>query len=48
MINGIEYLIPNVTSYKSNFTQEEYSVLKSLIGNQIYCLRQHIKKVDGL
>ena len=34
IINEIENLTPNVISYKSNFTQEEYSVLQYLKGNQ--------------
>ena len=29
LINEIENLKPNVISYKSNFTQEEYSALQS-------------------
>ena len=33
-INKIENLTPNVISYKSKFTQEEYSALQSLKGNQ--------------
>ena len=34
IINKIENLTPNVISYKSSFTQEEYSALQSLKGNQ--------------
>ena len=34
IINEIENLTPNVISYKSNFTQEKYSALQSLKGNQ--------------
>ena len=34
IIIEIENLTPHVISYKSNFTQEEYSVLQYLKGNQ--------------
>ena len=34
IINEIENLTRNVISYKSNFTQEKYSALQSLKGNQ--------------
>ena len=30
IINEVENLTPNVISYKSNFTEEEYSALQSL------------------
>ena len=34
IINEIEILTPNIVNYKSNFTQEKYSALQSLKGNQ--------------
>ena len=34
VINAIENLTQDLISYKSNFTQEEYSALQSLKGNQ--------------
>ena len=34
IINEIENLTPNAIRYKSNFTQQGYSALQSLNGNQ--------------
>ena len=34
VINEIEILTPNLISYESNFTQQEYSALQSFKGNQ--------------
>ena len=34
IINEIEILTPNLVPQKSNFTQEEYSALQPLMGNQ--------------
>ena len=34
VINAIENLTQDLINYKSNFTQEEYSALQSLKGNQ--------------
>ena len=48
IINEIENLTPNTISYKSNFTQEEYSALQSLKENQDIVFEQERKEVDGL
>ena len=34
IINEIKNVTPNAISFKSNFSQEEYSALQSLKGNQ--------------
>ena len=48
IINEIKNLTPNTISYKSNFTQEEYSALQSLKENQDIVFEQERKEVDGL
>ena len=49
IINEIENFTPNIISYKSNFTKEEYSASQSFQKKfNMYYLKQKIKDVHGL